>query len=184
MRHLTMLTFLFAGIICCNFQARAQQHAARPALGIQAELGLPIGNLSKISSLGLGGQAFVSYPINNQFSLKGEIGYLSFSGKKFSYFCSECGYDYSDTTISSRYGNVHAVPLRLGGMYVFKAPFFIQAQIGLAFMQGGTGFLYTPAIGVDLHALQIAFKYESWVKNGSLSFLSLQIGYQFALKGK
>jgi hypothetical protein len=91
-------------------------------LGVGVELLLPSGNFGDIAGTGIGGTANFLYQLNNQISLSGTAGYISWGGKSFDVGFGKYEYAYS------------AIPILVGGRYYFTegdARVYGSAEIGM-----------------------------------------------------
>ena len=109
--------------------------------GINIEGAFPMGDFGQSYSFGIGGSVMGRYVLTDKANLTASLGYLSFSGKSITET-----FDTDDGTQTETYKlpALHGVPLRVGANYVIGGPLFIQGEVGLSFMTGGTAFLYTP----------------------------------------
>ncbi len=91
-------------------------------LGVGLELVLPSGSFGDVAGTGFGGTANFLYQLNNQISLSGTAGYISWGGKSFETGLGKYEYSYS------------AIPILVGGRYYFTegdARVYGSAEIGM-----------------------------------------------------
>ncbi|MBA4311265.1 MAG: hypothetical protein C0417_01405 [Chlorobiaceae bacterium] len=91
-------------------------------LGVGVELLLPSGDFGDYAGTGIGGTANFLYQLNNQISLSGTAGYISWGGKSFDVGLGTWDYSYS------------AIPILVGGRYYFTegdARLYGSAEIGM-----------------------------------------------------
>jgi hypothetical protein len=84
------------------------------------ELGIPIGTLSDVSGIGIGGSVRYEAPIQDKLNWTGTVGFLSFAGKSF------FGVSLPSTTL---------IPIQGGVKYYFTESFngfYASGELGLA----------------------------------------------------
>lgn len=106
---------LILGFIMIGSFAYAQEGFNKITVG--AELALPVGDLSNLSSIGFGATGKVFYGLTNESSITGTLGYIHFPMK-------------SHPGMS---GHVGMIPLQFGYYHDFGG-FYIEPQLGLSFM--------------------------------------------------
>jgi|SRR5690554_1257723 len=90
-------------------------------INIGADVALPMGDFSDISSVGFGVSGKVYYGIDNEINLIGAIGYLHFTSK-----------DFEDWEGGSYSFNVNMIPVMFGFDYDFGG-FYVEPKLGLVF---------------------------------------------------
>lgn len=91
-------------------------------LGVGVELVLPSGSFGDVAGTGFGGTANFLYQLNDQISLSGTAGYISWGGKSIDVGLGTWDYSYS------------AIPILVGGRYYFTegdARVYGSAEIGM-----------------------------------------------------
>ena len=152
-------------------------------VGVGAEVGVPMGDFNNYSSVGFGGIGTVGYMVDENLTVTGKIGFLSFSGK--------------DQTVAAKTvsgSSVTVIPILVGGRYFFMPPadmrIYGSADIGIYSIGngGGSKFGFAPAVGaqfkagdnmkVDVHA---DYTYIS-TDVTSTTWLGIGVGLVFDLK--
>ncbi|HUH47022.1 MAG TPA: hypothetical protein VLZ54_07730 [Arenibacter sp.] len=147
------------------------------AIGVGAEVALPMGNFGDISNVGFGVTGKVFYGLNDNADITGTLGYLHF------------GLD--DTNYVS--GNISMVPIMFGYRHNFGG-FYAEPQLGLVALRSkldtNYGFgLYGGSYSETKFSLSIGGGYAmgDWdfglryqlVDN--FNFLGLRVGYNFSI---
>jgi opacity protein-like surface antigen len=156
-------------------------------VGVGAEVGVPMGDFNNYSSVGFGGIGTVGYMVDENLTVTGKIGFLSFSGKDQTVTVNG-----HSTTVSG--GSVTVIPILVGGRYFFMPPadmrIYGSADIGIYNINngGGSKFGFAPAVGaqfkagdnmkVDVHA---DYTYIS-TDVTSTTWLGIGVGLVFDLK--
>lgn len=183
MKKLILSMALVAGLgVAANAQTKKDPAMGGSKIGVGVDFGFPTGDYSK-GALGMnyaiGGSLNFQTPIAASLNFVGEAGYLSQTSKEF-----------AGTTYS--YG---AVPLKAGVRYFVAENFYLQGQVGAAIStedNGKTGFLYTPAVGLEFPlANKMSFdfgaRYEGWTNQPALggsrtnSFIGLRAALNFGM---
>ena len=151
-------------------------------INIGADLALPMGDFSDISSAGFGVSGKVYYGIDSEMSLTGSIGYLHFTSKDFK--------DFEGGTYSF---NVNMIPVMFGFDYDFGG-FYVEPKLGLVFASNKSEGRYmgesysathsSTEFGVGLGG---GYRYENFdfglhyniVKD--LNYLGLRVAYNFGI---
>ncbi|MBI5021101.1 MAG: outer membrane beta-barrel protein [Ignavibacteriales bacterium] len=113
MKKLVSVLMLILVVTGIGFAQEGQMKA-----GVGLELALPMGTFGDFAGTGIGGTANFLYQLNNQISLSGTAGYISWGGKDFGVF----SYSYS------------AIPILVGGRYYFTegdGRVYGSAEIGM-----------------------------------------------------
>jgi hypothetical protein len=137
------------------------------------EVGLPIGDFSDISSIGIGTSAQGEYAASEKLGITLNVGYLTFSGKSV------------DLGIlgSVKLPSTSIVPILAGVKIYFSEKVYGHAQAGISIFNNdlGTAFTYAPSIGVmATEKIDISLKYQAAAIDGAtLSFLGLRAAYTF-----
>ena len=166
MKKLLMLgAFAFLG-----FAASAQTTGK---FKIGANVGIPTGDASKISSFTVGVDAAYQWRLAQNFDLGLATGYQHFFGKSIdtygggTYKVNDFGY----------------IPLAASGQYSVSPNFFIGADLGYAFAVGkdvsGGGFYYQPKVGYQTDKYELYLGYKGVSDNGSIG--SVNLGFNFKL---
>lgn len=181
---LLVLLFLFA--ICLDSHAQTRKKVVSPImLGADLGIGIPTGNFADAVNTGFGLNGVVSYFLQRNLLLTGNIGYWSFSK-------SEGGIDFSFSTI----------PLNLGLHYRFSEVgfipfigaetflFFNSAKIeylGYSSSDSETKFGFVPLVGFAYKLSQTmelrgALKYHIiFTEDENTTFLGILVGLHFPL---
>jgi hypothetical protein len=151
-------------------------------IGIGAEFGLPSGNFSGLSAIGLGLSAKVDFSVSDKigFSLNG--GFMNFFGR-------------SNRLINAQ--DLTYIPLKGGLKYKFSDSFYAEGQLGAALpLNDGqkTLFVWSPGLGnlfnlSGKNKIDLGIRYEVWTgKNqnmpnlnfsNSKGFVGVRIAYIF-----
>ena len=174
MKNITLLLVL---LTVASVPAFAQTTSGGWGVGFGGDVGIPVGDLSNGAQVGFGGNGWVGYMVDQNLTVTGKAGVISFSAKT--------GYTPSSVTV---------VPILVGARYFFMPPadmrVYGHAEAGVFNISngGGTKFGFAPTLGaqfkagdnmnVDVHAnytyVSTDFTSSSWVGVG--------IGLEFGLK--
>jgi hypothetical protein len=175
-----VLILALGTIVSFSASAQDKKTTSGTSLSIGAEVGIPSGDLSNTSKLGLGGSAKVAIPVMTNGAVTISAGYISFSGK-----------DFTVGTVSSKYPAINLIPLKAGFRYGFEGGFYIEPQLGYTLMsvKGGDNdgaFTYAPNIGYMINnMIDLSARYEAASKSGStVSHIGFRIAYNFGLGAK
>ncbi len=142
-------------------------------LGLGVNLGTTLGNIDEIYALTIGGDLKLQRDITESLSGTLTTGYTNFFAKK----------DFKNIGVE----NFGYVPLK-AGLKVFPIKgFYISGEVGAGFgvQEGsGTGFLYSPGIGVAFAKdFDISARYEAVSFKNDLTFgqVALRLAYAFSL---
>jgi len=174
-RILLVITFFLSPIVL-----KAQNSTG---IDIGAEIGLPSGNFSGLSGIGLGASVKAGFPVAEDFALTLNGGFMNFFGKRNQIFKVQ------DLTYA---------PAKAGLKYQSGEHFYIEGQLGAAFplSQGQkTLFVWSPGIGNQFtlsgeNKLDLGIRYEAWTgknevpainKTSSKGFVGIRFAYVFGL---
>jgi hypothetical protein len=165
--------FIAIAVIALTTTAKAQT-----TFSAGLEVGLPSGDASSISGLGLGGSAKAKFALgkSENSALTGSVGFISFAGKDVTVF-----------GITVKSPSVTAIPVKVGYRYTAEGGVYFEPQIGLTFFSGGgsgSGFTYAANVGYNLsESLDLSARYESAaVTGGSFNHIGLRLAYAFGGK--
>ena len=173
---------IVALLLCLSFHSRAQN---LPGIGVGAEFGLPSGNFTNLSAIGLGVTVKADFPISNNMAIIVNGGFMNFFGKR------------------NRLINVPDLtylPAKTGLKYYLSEGFYAEAQAGAAFpLNDGqrTVFVWSPGLGNQFklqgkNKLDLGIRYEAWMGKNDTSvvlqnstntkgFVGLRFAYIFVL---
>ncbi len=164
---------LAMGIMSANAQSSSEGKDLKFSVGLEA--GLPMGDLKTSNNFGIGGSLQAEYKAAENIGLTLSAGYLSFSGKTFTF----------DGT-SVKGPAIGIIPILVGGKYYFTESVYGGVQLGMSFLSAtgvpsSSAFTYAPGIGYNVSPnFDLQLKYQAASKNGStLSFLGLRAAYSF-----
>ena len=107
-----------------NAQSKSEAKDVKPlTFSVGADVQMPIGTFGDSYSVGFGGSAQGNYNIGTNAAITLSAGYLTFSGKTFSY--SILG-----TTYSTKLPSASLIPVLAGVEYNFSSMFYGSAQLG------------------------------------------------------
>lgn len=174
----TKIVFLIAFVIGFANAMYAQDNSSRIGFGV--ELGLPSGNFSGISSVGLGGSVKVDFNIAEKWGLSLNAGVVSFLGKN----------NFSVKIPTKTY-----LPFKGGLKYIMRKGFYIEGQLG-ASVPTETGdytmFVLSPGVGnyfrnTNGSIIDFGIRYENWLGGKSMvgvndavsskGFIGIRISY-------
>ena len=171
-----LVTLLFSSPILLNAQNSA-------SIGIAAEIGLPSGNFSNLSGIGLGASVKADLPVAENFALTLNVGFMNFFGRRNQLF------NVQDLTY---------VPAKAGLKYQLGESFYAEGQLGAALplnKNQKTLFAWSPGIGNQFklsggNKLDLGIRYEAWTgKNNTIGlnrsdtkgFVEIRFAYVFGL---
>lgn len=168
MKKLLLSLTLVAGLAIA---ANAQTEGAVRKLSIGGEVGLPTKEGFKDVMMA-GASLQFEQPVAKSFNFTLSAGYTSMF-----------------STLKNVSYNIDYVPVKAGGKYYFGSNFYGAGEVGATFKTGnggGTAFSFAPALGAsfsiaDKSSLDFGLRYETWSKDGSLSFLGLRAAFAFGL---
>ncbi|MDQ0640628.1 hypothetical protein QF042_004193 [Pedobacter sp. W3I1] len=152
-------------------------------IGIAAELGLPSGNFSGMSGIGLGASVKADLPVAENFALTLNVGFMNFFGRRNQLF------NVQDLTY---------IPAKAGLKYQLGESFYAEGQLGAALsLNNGqkTLFVWSPGIGNQFklsgeNKLDLGIRYEAWTgknefsdlnKTNTKGFVGIRFAYVFGL---
>jgi hypothetical protein len=168
MKKLVLSLALVAGL---GLAANAQTEGAVKKLSIGAEVGLPTKEGFK-DIMFAGGSLQAEFPVAKSLNLTGSAGYLSMF-----------------STAKGASGSAGYIPVKAGGKYYFGGNFYGAGEVGASISTesgDGAAFSFAPGIGAsfslaDKSSLDFGARYETWSKDGSVSFVGLRLAYGFGL---
>ncbi|WP_426328277.1 hypothetical protein [Pedobacter sp. R-06] len=171
-----LVTLLFSSPILLKAQNSAN-------IGIAAEIGLPSGNFSNLSGIGLGASVKADLPVAENFALTLNVGFMNFFGRRNQLF------NVQDLTY---------IPAKAGLKYQLGESFYAEGQLGAALplnKNQKTLFAWSPGIGNQFklsggNKLDLGIRYEAWTgKNNTIGlnrsdtkgFVGIRFAYVFGL---
>lgn len=157
-KRLFLVVLFFVLAVSVNAQSRSM----RPYINLGTTFGIPVGNDADFYNLTWGLNAIGVFPVNSEFGLLLDAGYLNYFGKS--------GVD-----------NWGLIPVMAGGKYNFNNKVFGALKAGISFATssgGGSAFTWSPGLGVMLtNKISLSLRYESASKNGwNDAFLGVRLG--------
>jgi len=152
----------------------AQDGTTGAELSVGANVGLPIGDFSKTSNVGVGGTVKFAYNFTPAAAATLEAGYMSFGGKDF------MGY---------KVPALNMIPIKAGFRYTLNGGVYFEPQLGVTSMSAkgassASGFTYAINIGYRMTpGIDVGARYETISKDGNGSFIGLRVAYSFSLSG-
>lgn len=157
---------------------KAQNSAS---IGIASEIGLPSGNFSSLSGIGLGASVKADLPVAGNFAITLNAGFMNFFGKRNQLF------NVQDLTY---------MPAKAGLKYQLGESFYAEGQLGTAIpfnKQQKTLFVWSPGIGNQFklyggNKLDLGIRYEGWTgknniisinKSNTKGFVGIRFAYVF-----
>jgi hypothetical protein len=172
------LFLLFALFIVISINANAQ--SGNNQIGIALDLGIPIGDDSEDSKLGIGGQLKGLFGVGTAGQITFTTGYMRFGVKDL-----PDGFEASSSII----------PLLAGYRHNFSG-LYIEPQVGYGIYGGkfkGGGFdisdsegafTYAFGLGYAMGGFDVGARYQGATKDGSsMSLIGIRLGYNFTLGG-
>jgi hypothetical protein len=163
---------LLAALAIAGFAANAQKESKKFTLAAGPVVSFPAGDLSSITTFGIGGEIEGSLSLSESFEGFAQVGYTSFAGKS---------YDVGMGIGSIKLPSTTVVPVLVGGRYVTNGISF-GAGLGYASYSNDLkgGFTYSPQIGYDFGKIKGIVNYTATsVEGGNLSFLGVKVFYKF-----
>lgn len=172
----TLKLIVAVSLFFTSLSVKAQNTSS---IGIGAEFGLPSGNFSGLSAIGLGLSAKVDFSISNDIGLSLNGGFMNFFGR-------------SNRLINAQ--DLTYIPLKGGLKYKFSESFYAEGQLGAALpLNDGqkTLFIWSPGLGnlfnlPGNNQLDLGIRYEAWTgKNQNMPNLNFSnskgfVGVRFA----
>ncbi|RLJ79960.1 hypothetical protein [Pedobacter alluvionis] len=154
-----------------------------PGIGVAAEIGLPSGNFSNLSGIGLGASVKADLPVAESFAITLNAGFMNFFGRSNQLF------NVQDLTY---------IPVKAGLKYQLSESFYAEGQLGAALplnKDQRTLFAWSPGIGNQFklsggNKLDLGIRYEAWTgrnniaglnKSDSKGFVGIRFAYLFGL---
>lgn len=176
---------LFATLIAFGALAQAQ---GTWAVGIGGDVAVPVGDFSNFAKLGIGGSGWVGYMVDQNLTVTGKVGVLSFSSKDETFNDPILG----PITLSGPSSTV--IPILVGVRYFFMPPadmrVYGSAEVGMYNINNnvGTKFGFSPALGAQFKAgdnmnVDVRANYTTVTTEGSSSsWVGVGLGLEFGLK--
>jgi len=145
--------------------------------GITVEPGLPLGKLKDAAGFVISINAEAKYFFTERLAAIMSVGYTHYFGKNHG--LTEYNGNGEPQTFTVKTNDLYGIPVQAGFHFGLTDNVFIQGTAGVSFLSngGGTAFIYSPGIGYQLRQFEARLKYEALSKNGTLSFIGLQLGY-------
>lgn len=173
---ITLVAFLFLSPVLLKAQNNVN-------IGVGAEIGLPSGNFSNLSGIGLGASIKADFPIAENFALSLNAGYMNFFGRKNQLFNVQ---------------DLSYIPVKVGFKYQLSESFYAEGQLGAALplnKDKKTLFAWSPGIGNQFklsggNKLDLGIRYEAWTgksstvglnKSSTNGFVGIRFAYIFGL---
>ncbi|HFK5584024.1 TPA: hypothetical protein ACGZ92_000196 [Elizabethkingia anophelis] len=154
-------SLLLGAFALLGFAASAQTTGQ---LKIGANIGIPVGDVSNVSSFTMGLDAAYQWRLAENFDLGIATGYQHFFGK-------------------SGWSDGGFIPLAASAQYSIDPKFFIGADLGYGFLTGkgssGGGFYYQPKVGYQQPDWELYLGYKGVSDNGSISSVNLGFNFKF-----
>ncbi|PWS28354.1 hypothetical protein DHW03_00405 [Pedobacter yonginense] len=179
MNQIKFVLVLF--IFSVSIKVQAQNNSS---IGVGAEIGLPSGNFTSLSGIGLGASLKANLPISQSFAITLNGGIMNFFGKRNQII------NIKDLTY---------LPAKAGLKYQLGEGFYAEGQIGagLPLNEGQKAlFIWSPGIGNIFriggkNKLDLGIRYESWMgkndnqiilnRTSSKGFVGIRFAYLFGL---
>ncbi|WP_412467864.1 hypothetical protein [Pedobacter sp. KLB.chiD] len=169
---------LIAFLLSSPTVLKAQNSAG---IGIASEIGLPSGNFSGLSGIGLGASVKADLPVAENFAITLNAGFMNFFGKRNPLF------NVQDLTY---------IPAKAGLKYQLGESFYAEGQLGAALplnKQQKTLFVWSPGIGNEFklsggNKIDLGIRYEGWTgkndiisinKSNTKGFVGIRFAYVF-----
>lgn len=171
-----LIVFLFLSPVLLKAQNSA-------SIGVAAEIGLPSGNFTNLSGIGLGASIKADLPVAENFAITLNAGFMNFFGKRNQLF------NVKDLTY---------IPVKAGLKYQLSESFYAEGQLGTALpLNKGqkTLFAWSPGVGNQFklsggNKLDLGIRYEGWTgkndvaslnKTNTKGFVGVRFAYVFGL---
>ncbi len=168
------IVFLFSSPVLLKAQNSA-------SIGVAAEFGLPSGNFTNLSGIGLGASIKADFPVAETLAITLNAGFMNFFGKRNQLF------NVQDLTY---------IPAKAGLKYHLSESFYAEGQVGatLPLNKGQkTLFAWSPGIGNQFklsggNKLDLGIRYEGWTgkndvvglnKTNTKGFVGIRFAYVF-----
>jgi hypothetical protein len=167
MKKVILFTVMVVGLSAAGF---AQKDGLKFSVG--PELALPIGNFSNGWSFGIGATAQIEKSLQDKLYGTATGGIVFYNGKSVGNGLKNEG--------------IAIIPIRVGAKYFLTDGVYGAFQVGLGFINKGIGtaFAYSPQVGYEFQtksgkAVDAAFKYDGYSKNGTLGEIAFRLAYIF-----
>jgi len=152
-------------------------------IGAGIEMGLPSGNFSNLSGIGLGASVKADLPVAENFAITLNAGFINFFGKSNALFTVQ------DLTY---------IPTKAGLKYQLSESFYAEGQLGAALplnKDQKTLFAWSPGLGNQFKLpggdkLDLGIRYEAWTgknntiglnKSDTKGFVGIRFAYVLGL---
>ena len=146
---------------------------AQTGFKLGANVGLPAGDISDVSSVSFGVDAAYLFPVSADFNVGVASGYNFWVGKDL----DVPGFGTVEVS------NFNTVPIALQGQYRFTPEFSLSADLGYAFLfangDNTGGFYYAPKAAYHFGPSEINLSYRGITKDGS-TVGSVNLGYAYS----
>ncbi|PWS31327.1 hypothetical protein [Pedobacter paludis] len=174
-----LVLVLFALSVTLNTRAQNSTN-----LGVGAEIGLPSGNFTSLTGIGLGASLKFDVPVSSNLAITLNGGFMNFFGKHNQIM------NIKDLTY---------IPVKAGLKYQLSEGFYAEGQVGASLPLNNdqkTLFVWSPGIGnlfrlSGKNKLDLGIRYEAWTgKNDNLvilnssnakGFVGIRFAYVFGL---
>ena len=175
MKKLLLTLAIAGGITLSGFAQSTTTTTSAPSnsggkFSIGAEAGLPVGDISEVYSVVIGGSIKYELPVAKQTYFTISAGYNAFLLKS----------EFKELGISS---TANFIPIKAGIKYYSSENFFLEGQLGAVFnteQGGGHAFVWAPGIGYTFAGgFEAGFRYEGWTNGSTTGQLGLRLAYRF-----
>jgi opacity protein-like surface antigen len=180
MRYINIKIILIGFLFFSPVLLKAQNSAG---IGIAGEIGLPSGNFTNLSGIGLGASVKADLPVAENFAITLNAGFMNFFGRSNQLF------NVQDLTY---------IPAKAGLKYQLSESFYAEGQLGAALplnKEQKTLFAWSPGIGNQFklsggNKLDLGIRYEGWTgkndvvglnKTNTKGFVGIRFAYVFGL---
>ncbi|GGG95358.1 hypothetical protein [Pedobacter zeae] len=149
---------LIAALFLSPLLLKAQVNTS---IGVGAEIGLPSGNFSNLSGIGLGASLKADLPVAESFAITLNAGFMNFFGRSNALFSVQ------DLTY---------IPAKAGLKYQLSESFYAEGQLGAALplnKDQKTLFAWSPGFGNQFKLpggdkLDLGIRYEAWTGKNTI----------------
>ncbi|MFF5379913.1 hypothetical protein [Pedobacter suwonensis] len=180
MRSINIKTILIGFLFLSPSLLKAQNNAS---IGVAAEIGLPSGNFSNLSGIGLGVSVKADLPVAEDLAVTLNAGFMNFFGKKNQLFSVQ------DLTY---------ITAKAGLKYQLSESFYAEGQLGASLPLNDEQkklFIWSPGIGNQFklsggNKLDLGIRYEGWTgksdifglsKTNTKGFVGIKFAYLFSI---
>ena len=150
---------------------------AQTGFKLGAHVGLPVGDISDLSSVNLGIDGSYMWPVAAEFNLGIASGYSAFLGKDYTYTIPGLG------TYTVKAKTLSLVPIAAAAQYKISPMFSLGVDLGYGFLFGGGtsdgGFYFQPKAAYHFGMSEVNLGYVGVSKNGS-TISSINLGYAYS----